>query len=98
MASYFYDKHVPDGGDPANKTGTAPGFRFCVCEQDAAIGIEMDKIEESRSATINPKTHYSALINIKEAKELLAGLQQAIDRAASKTGGKDLHEDRVRDL
>lgn len=97
MASYFYDKHVPDYRDIDNKTGKAPGFRISICENDCGIGLSMEPFKKTTGIAIDPKAQYSGWFNIKEARELLSGLQQAIDRAISKNDGEDLHEDRVQD-
>ena len=97
MAKEFYDKHVPSyymtlGKDIAEP----PGFRIKICEKDCGIGLSMEPFEKNPAPTSNPKVDYIGWFNIKEAQELLAGLQQAIDCAVENSDGKDPHKNRVR--
>src|SRR3989339_1113804 len=94
MASEFYHKILPDYRDMNNKTGNCPPINLLIVEDDGEIGLRTWTSEESGSA--NGKEYYMFL-NVKEAEEFKKGLQDAIDSAKEKLGGKLGHEDRAKD-
>ncbi len=90
MASNMYDKLLPDYGDPDNKTGTAPGYRVYVLENDGGVSIQM---LEANKDLVSDMGH-AVFMNVEEARELVGALQNAIDRAAPKNAN---HPSRARD-
>jgi hypothetical protein len=80
MGSKFYGKLLPDYGDLDNKTGTAPGYRVYILENDGGLSLQMMHADE------NPSTGsaYSVFLNTGEADEFMFALQEAISRAKSK--------------
>ncbi len=80
MASKMYGKLLPDYGDLDNVTGTAPGYRVYVLENDGGISLQLIHANE------DPVTSQgsSVFLNVEEARELIEGLQEAIDRAEPK--------------
>ena len=80
MASKFYGKHLPDYGDLDNITGTAPGYRVYILENDGGICLQMLHADE------DPVTGVGAAVflNTEEARELMGSLLQAIERAEPK--------------
>ena len=91
MASIFYDKHLPDYGDLDNKTGTRPGFRFGIRENDGGIGIFMGPINDDPDSD----RYYNGFLNVNEAEDLMNCLQDAINRATPKNRNRLLHRNRV---
>ncbi|GAB6392943.1 MAG: hypothetical protein MdMp014T_2316 [Treponematales bacterium] len=81
MASCMYSKKLPDYGDLDNVTGSAPGYKVYVSENDGGVLLQMFHAERD-----NPMTSmgYSVFMNVAEAKGLLRGLQMAINRAEPK--------------
>lgn len=80
MASKIYGKLLPDYRDLDNKTSGAPGYRAFVLENDGGVSLQM--IHANDHPLTSPG--YSVFLNVDEAKELLSGLQEAIDRAEPK--------------
>lgn len=80
MGSKFYGKLLPDYGNLDNKTGTAPGYRVYVLENDGGISIQIIKADQ------NPvlEEGYSVFLNVDEAKEIIEALQKAVVRAEPK--------------
>ena len=80
MASKFYGKHLPDYGDLDNSTGTAPGYRVYILENDGGISLQM------LHANDDPVTGKGSAVflNTEEARELMRSLQQAMESAESK--------------
>lgn len=93
MASNFYDKNLPDYGDLDNGTGTCPGFRFGVRENDGGIGIDMGPVKDN----VDGDTFYRGFLNVEEAEELVAAFQRAIERARPKLQRGLPHKRRVTD-
>jgi len=94
MASYFYDKHLPNYGDLNNTTGKCPGFRFGVRENDGGVGIYMGPINDN----FDGDTFYRAFLNVQEAEEFVSSFQQAIKCARPKTEGKTSHPRRIKEI
>lgn len=90
MGSIFYAKLLPDYGDLDNKTGTAPGYRVYVLENDGGISLQM--IHADKDPTTEPGS--PVFLNTKEADEFVVALQEAIHRAKSKNAQ---HRDRAQD-
>ena len=93
MASNFYHYILPDYRDFDNNTGNHPGFVFGVRENDGGIGLYM----YPANTPGDNEQEYSVFLNVKEAKELMDSLKQAIDRANSKFDGKKGHKDRIKE-
>ena len=87
MASKMYGKLLPDYGDLDNKTKTCPGYRLFVLENDGGVSVQLIHADE------NPSTArgHSVFLNVKEARELIAGLEEAVGRASIKNAS---HKDR----
>jgi len=83
MASLMYAKLLPDYGDLDNKTGTCPGYRVYILENDGGVSLQMMHPSEDPSSGKSE----SVFLNVEEAEELLNGLQEAIDRAKPKKAG-----------
>ena len=80
MASIMYSEELRDYRDLENATGKCPGYLVEVGEKDGGIGLHM---YEQWSPPGSAKG-YSAFMSVEEAKALVKGLQEAIDRAAYK--------------
>lgn len=87
MASKMYGKLLPDYGDLDNKTNGAPGYRVFVLENEGGVSLQMVHANDDPVTS----SGYSVFLNVDEAKELLSGLQEAIDRAEPKNAS---HPDR----
>ena len=91
MGVKFYGKLLPDYGDLDNKTGTSPGYRVYILENDGGISLQMlhaseDPIRAKGSAVF---------LNVDEAHEMLVALEEAIARARPKNAN---HEARGKDV
>ena len=84
MASKMYGKLLPNYGDLDNSTGNAPGYRVFVLENDGGVSLQMVHADD------DPVTSpgYSVFLNVNEARDLLSGLQEAIDRAEPKNASR----------
>lgn len=80
MASKFYGKLLPDYGDLDNQTGTAPGYRVYVLENDGGISLQMVHADKDPVFEVGS----SVFLNVDEAKEMIEALQEAVDRAEPK--------------
>jgi ArsR family metal-binding transcriptional regulator len=80
MGSKMYGKLLPEYEDLDNKTKTAPGFRVYVIENDGGISLQMIHANDDPVTTGGS----SIFMNVDEARELIAGLEEAIDRAEPK--------------
>ncbi|MCP4486456.1 MAG: hypothetical protein GY820_03920 [Gammaproteobacteria bacterium] len=80
MGSKMYGKLLPDYGDLDNETNTAPGYRVYIIENDGGISLQM--IHANDDPVTSPG--YSVFLNVTEAKELINGLEEAIERAEPK--------------
>lgn len=80
MASKMYGKLLPDYGDLDNVTGKASGYKVYILENDGGISLQM--IHANDNPLNSPG--YSVFLNVDEAKELISGIQEAIDRAEPK--------------
>lgn len=80
MASKFYGKLLPDYGDLDNDTGTAPGYRVYVTENDGGVSLQLIHADK------DPVTEAGSCVffSVKEAKEIIFALQEAVGRAESK--------------
>jgi len=80
MASKMYGKLLPNYGDLDNVTKSAPGYRVYVLENDGGVSLQMIHADE------NPTTSEGSAVflTVDEAKELIGGLQDAVDRAEPK--------------
>ena len=87
MGSKFYGKLLPDYGDLDNKTKTAPGYRVYIIENDGGVSLQMIHAKDDPETTPGS----AVFMNVDEAKEMLASLQEAIDRAEVK---KSIHKAR----
>lgn len=97
MASNFYSRIHADYEDLDNGTGDRPGFLFEIKEQDGGVGICLYPAGDPLSKKL-PKAltdegvgRAQVFMTGAEARELLAGLEEAIERAESKvsnSGGK----------
>lgn len=81
MGSKFYGKHLPDYGDLDNATGTHPGYRVYIIENDGGVSLQMVHAEHDPNTTLGS----SIFMNVDEAKEMLSSLEKAIVRAESKS-------------
>ena len=88
MGSKIYGVLLPDYGDLDNVTGTAPGYRVYIVENDGGVGLQMIHANDDPSRTPGS----AVFMNVNEAKEMLHHLKDAIDRAESKGGN---HKDRA---
>jgi len=91
MASCMYSKELPDNGDLDNVTGTAPGYKVFVLENDGGISLQMFHIKKD---DIMISSGYSVFMNIDETKELIKGMQNAIECAEPKNAN---HKSRAKD-
>ncbi len=66
----FYEKVVPDFGDPGQRTTTNPGFVLEVVERDGGVGIGLSTLDRSGFRMCH--------INADEAEEVVRALQEAI--------------------
>ncbi len=80
MASNTYQEDFPDYTDPKNKTGTSPGFRLDVVENDGIVGLSLQPIGKN---AISGEDSYHALLSVQQAKQLIKGIEDAIRRAES---------------
>ena len=80
MASIMYSKLLPDYGDLDNASKTAPGYRVYIRENDGGIGLELFHANENLSTGQGS----SVFLNLKEARELIKGIEKAIERAEPK--------------
>ncbi len=80
MASKMYGKLLPDYGDLDNKTGSAPGYRVYILENDGGISLQMLHADEDPIRG----TGSSVFLNVEEAREMIEALQEGIDRAEPK--------------
>jgi len=80
MASKFYGSLLPDYGDLDNQTGTAPGYRVYVLENDGGISLQMIHADKNPVSEVG----YSVFLNVDEAKEMVESIQEAIVRAEPK--------------
>lgn len=80
MSSKFYGRLLPDYGDLDNITGKAPGFCVFITENDGGVSLEIIPADKNPTTTKG----YAVFMNVKEAKELVSGLQDAISRAEPK--------------
>lgn len=87
MGSKFYGKLLPDYRDLDNVTGTAPGYRVYIIENDGGISLQM--IHAAKDPITEPGA--SVFLNVNEAHELVKDLQDAIVQAETKNGN---HKDR----
>lgn len=80
MASKFFGTLLPDYEDLDNSSGTKPGYRVYVMENDGGISIQLVH------ADVDPSTAEgsSVFLNVEEAKEFLKSLQDAVQRAEPK--------------
>lgn len=76
----MYGKLLPDYGDLDNASKTAPGYRVYVLENDGGISLQMIHADENPAKSRG----YSVFMNIEETKELINGLQDAVERAIPK--------------
>ncbi len=81
MSSKFYGMLLPDYGDLDNTTGKAPGFRLFITENDGGVSLEIIPADKNPTTTKG----CAVFLNVKEAKELVSGLQNAISRAEPKS-------------
>ena len=81
MASNFYSKVLPDYEDLENVTGERPGFELDITEQDGGIGLLMHPAPGTKGGGVGKAQVYMTL---NEARELIQGLQGAIERAELK--------------
>ena len=83
MASTLYSRIHADYEDLDNETGTAPGFLVEVKENDGGVGVCFYPDGE-----VSPKRpgvgRAQVFMTAEEARELLAGLRDAIARADAK--------------
>lgn len=88
MASHFYSKNVPDYGDLDNQTGTRPPLLVEIVENDGGVGLLIydDRLGSGKASGV--------FFNVEEAKDLLASLREAIERAEPKNAR---HENRVKE-
>lgn len=91
MASCMYSKILPDYSDLDNDSGERPGFRLFIIENDGGISIQMQNAKDP----IESDTANSVYMTVKEAKELLTGLNDAINRASCKNSN---HKSRAKDI
>lgn len=82
MGNKFYGKLLPDLGDLDNETKTAPGYRVYINEKDGGVSLQMIHATDDPVTTLGS----AVFMNVDEAKEMLASLQEAIDRAETKNG------------
>lgn len=87
MGSKFFGMLLPDYGDLDNETGKAPGFRVFIIENDGGVSLQMVPADKNPTTT----NGCAVFLNVKEAKELVVGLQDAIQRAEPKNAN---HKDR----
>lgn len=80
MASKIYGKLLPDYGDLDNKSGSAPGYKVYVLENDGGVSLQMIHADES-SVTARG---YSVFLNVDEAEEIINGLREAVEKAKPK--------------
>ena len=91
MASCIYSKKLPDYGDLDNVTGTAPGYKVFVLENDGGVSLQMFHDEKDDPTT---SRGYSVFMNVDETRVLIEGLQKAIERAEPKNAN---HKSRAMD-
>jgi len=87
MGSKFFGMLLPDYNDLDNKTGKVPGFRVFIIENDGGVSLQMVPADKNPTTTKG----FEVFLNVKEAKELVVGLQEAIQRAEPKNAK---HKDR----
>jgi len=81
MGSKFYGKLLPDYGDILNTTGTAPGYRVYIVENDGGVSLSMIHADDDPVTSSGSEV----FMNVDEAKELYESLREAILRAAGKS-------------
>ena len=91
MASCMYSKLLPDYSDLDNDSGERPGFRLFIIENDGGISIQMQNAKDQ----IESDTTNSVFMTVNEAKELLNGLNEAINRASLKN---EKHKSRAKKI
>lgn len=91
MASCMYSKLFPDYSDLDNDSGERPGFRLFIIENDGGISIQMQNAKDP----IESDTANSVFMTVKEAKEVINGLNDAIKRASFKNAN---HKSRAKDI
>jgi hypothetical protein len=80
MASCIYSKLLPDYGDLDNVSGTAPGYRVYIFENDGGVSVQMMHVDDDPMTA----SGYAVFMNVEEAKEFQCKLQEAIQRAGTK--------------
>ena len=91
MASCMYSKLFSDYSDLDNDSGERPGFRLFIIENDGGISIQMQNAKDP----IESDTANSVFMTVKEAKEVINGLNDAIKRASFKNAN---HKSRAKDI
>jgi len=80
MTSLFYKDQLPDWTDQTNATGTRPGYRLYVEENDGLIAVSLQPADKDE---ISSEDAYTATLTVAQAKALINGIQDAIRRAES---------------
>ena len=95
MASNFYSRIHADYEDLDNDTGHRPGFLFEIKENDGGVGICLYPAGEPLSKKLPKELSEAGIGRAQifmtgaEARELLARLQEAIERAEFKVSNSD---------
>lgn len=79
--SCTYSVLLPDYGDLDNETKNCPGYRVYVLERDGGISLQMQHADKDPSTDDGLN---AVFMNIEEAKNLIEGIQEAIDKTSYK--------------
>jgi len=80
MASCIYSKLLPDNGDLDNITGTTPGYRVYISENDGGVSLQIIHANDDPMTA----SDHAVFMNVDEAKEFQQKLTEAINRAGNK--------------
>ncbi len=91
METCMYSKILPDYSDLDNDSNKRPGYKVYVVENDGGISIQM----QDASAKSENDTLKAVFMNVKEAKDFVEGINEAINRATSKNAN---HKSRAKEI
>lgn len=89
--SQTYSKKLPDITDLDNDSGEKPGYKVFVLERDGGVSIQMQDVDDKSDSD----TLRAFFMNVDEAKELVVGLNDAINRASYKNAN---HKSRAKNI